>query len=380
MVTTHHRHLLRLGGPWLLGVLVYLLLWGSPGAWANCLRRSSNCTPVPPRMALCYDVGYSEMRIPNLLEHETMPEVIQQSSSWLPLLARGCQPDAGIFLCSLFAPICLDRLIYPCRSLCEAVKSSCAPIMACYGYPWPEILNCNKFPADHELCIAAVATDENSTSRRTVPRASCKEASTAREILENLCANDFAVKIRIQRNNTTTTISDFDLDPSRVEVLKHSCCVKGEKINPRALLEGQGTAPICNYRNRCGGHVPGIAGVAASPPERPRNSNQSPQQAPAALDIDATCIHNIMRGTHTGVFVVSGEVQTDKVVVNKAYAWQKKNRNLHRGVWRWKHHRCPNQAGRNVCRANRKLLTSLWLENSFPWKLVVWTRTVNIFK
>jgi len=39
--------------------------------------------------------------------------------------------------------------------------------MACYGYPWPEILNCNKFPADHELCIAAVSTDESSSSRRS---------------------------------------------------------------------------------------------------------------------------------------------------------------------------------------------------------------------
>lgn len=61
----------------------------------------------------------------------------------------------------------LPRLIFPCRSLCEAVKRSCAPVMACYGYPWPEILNCNKFPADHELCIAAVSMDENSSSRRS---------------------------------------------------------------------------------------------------------------------------------------------------------------------------------------------------------------------
>lgn len=109
MVMSPRRHPSRLGGPWLLGLLARLLLWGSPGAWASYLRRSSSCMPIPHRMALCYDIGYSEMRIPNLLEHETMTEVIQQSSSWLPLLARECHPDARIFLCSLFAPICLDR-------------------------------------------------------------------------------------------------------------------------------------------------------------------------------------------------------------------------------------------------------------------------------
>lgn len=64
-------------------------------------------------------------------------------------------------------PASLPRLIYPCRSLCETVKRSCAPVMACYGYPWPEILNCDKFPADHELCISAVSTDESSSSRRS---------------------------------------------------------------------------------------------------------------------------------------------------------------------------------------------------------------------
>ncbi|XP_077642331.1 secreted frizzled-related protein 5-like [Lonchura striata] len=314
MVTSPRRHPSRLGGPWLLGLVARLLLWGSPGAWASYLRRSSSCMPIPHRMALCYDIGYSEMRIPNLLEHETMTEVIQQSSSWLPLLARECHPDARIFLCSLFAPICLDRLIYPCRSLCEAVKRSCAPVMACYGYPWPEILNCNKFPADHELCIAAVSMDENSSSRRTVPRASCKdceleEASTAREILESLCANDFAVKIRILRRNTTTTISDFDLDPSKVEVLKHGPLLRTE----------------------------------------------IPARLQQWLDIDATCAHNIMRGTQAGVFVVSGEVQSDKVVVNKAYAWQKRNRNLHQAVRRWKHHRCPEQIQDMLCSALRRI-------------------------
>ncbi|CAM5125438.1 unnamed protein product [Eretmochelys imbricata] len=282
---------------WLLAVFICLLNWGFSGVYGYFLRSSSRCMLIPRSMALCYDIGYSDMRIPNLLEHETMAEVIQQSSSWLPLLARECHPDARIFLCSLFAPICLDRFIYPCRSLCEAVRNSCAPIMACYGYPWPEILNCNKFPADHNLCISTI-TDETTSSRRTVPRASCRdceleEARTTKEILENFCANDFTVKIRISRKNMTSTISAFDMD-SKLEVLKHGPLLRAE-IHPRLQ------------------HW---------------------------LDLDATCVRNIMRGTHTGVYVISGEVQNDKVVVNKAYAWHKKNRNLQQAVRRWKHHRC----------------------------------------
>ena len=51
---------------------------------------------------------------------ESMSEVIQQSNSWLPLLKLRCHPDSKIFLCSLFAPVCLGEehsasTIYPCR-------------------------------------------------------------------------------------------------------------------------------------------------------------------------------------------------------------------------------------------------------------------------
>ncbi|KAM8930093.1 secreted frizzled-related protein 5-like [Pelodytes ibericus] len=283
---------------WLLVIFGYFL---TPGSWAasvDFLSSSSRCMRIPRNMALCYDIGYVEMRVPNLLEHESMAEVIQQSSSWLPLLARECHPDARIFLCSLFAPICLDRYIFPCRSLCEAVRSSCAPIMACYGYPWPDILRCDRFPPDHGMCISPI-TNGSSTSRRTVPRASCRdceleEASTPKEILDIFCANDITVKIRITKKNTTSpALSDFDMD-SKVEILKHGPLAKLD-IFPKL------------------------------------------QQW---LEMDATCVQNIMRGTRTGVYVISGHVQDDKVVVNNAYAWLKRNKNLHHAVRKWRHHKC----------------------------------------
>ncbi|OCT83383.1 secreted frizzled-related protein 5 isoform X2 [Xenopus laevis] len=280
-----------------LMVLLCFLTCVSQSMYLDFFGSSSRCMRIPKNMALCYDIGYSEMRIPNLLEHETMAEAIQQSSSWLPLLARECHPDARIFLCSLFAPICLDRYIYPCRSLCEAVRSSCAPIMACYGYPWPEILKCDKFPEDHGMCISPITYDTGSTRR--MPRASCRdceleEASTSKPILDTFCNNDFVAKVRITKKNiTSANLYDFDMD-SKLEILKHGSLPKTDVL-PRL------------------------------------------QQW---LDLDATCVQNIMRGTRTGIYVICGEVQEDKVVVNNAYAWQKKNRNLQFAVRKWKNHKC----------------------------------------
>ena len=72
------------------------------------------------------------MRLPNLVEHDTLHEVIynlqiiiiqesppprifnisiqvsQQSMSWIPLLNIKCHPDTQLFLCSLFSPVYCD--------------------------------------------------------------------------------------------------------------------------------------------------------------------------------------------------------------------------------------------------------------------------------
>lgn len=124
--------------------------------------KKNNCKPIPANLLLCHDIEYAEMRLPNLLGHETMNEVLQQASSWIPLVQKQCHPDTRKFLCSLFAPVCLDDLdepIQPCRSLCESVKYGCAPVMSAFGFPWPKMLDCDRFPLDNDLCIPPAGTD-----------------------------------------------------------------------------------------------------------------------------------------------------------------------------------------------------------------------------
>ena len=95
------------------------------------------------------------MRLPNLVEHDTLHEVTQQSMSWIPLLNIKCHPDTQLFLCSLFSPVCLERPIYPCRSLCQSVRAGCEGRMQAYGFPWPPMLDCDKFPLDNDMCITS---------------------------------------------------------------------------------------------------------------------------------------------------------------------------------------------------------------------------------
>lgn len=126
----------------------------------------SVCKPIPSTLSLCHGIGYRHMRIPNLLGHDSLREAQQQSAAWLPLVSKLCHRDTKKFLCSLFAPVCLPELsgpVSPCGSLCEAVRDGCVPVMSAFGFPWPEMFNCSRFPRGTDLCIPATGEQEQRT-------------------------------------------------------------------------------------------------------------------------------------------------------------------------------------------------------------------------
>lgn len=59
------------------------------------------------------------------------------------------------------------------------------------------------------------------------------------------------------------------------------------------------------------------------------------------LQLDAICVHNVLRGKHAGTYVLSGEVQSHQLLVTTAYAWSQGHRNLQLAIRRWHYHRCP---------------------------------------
>lgn len=59
------------------------------------------------------------------------------------------------------------------------------------------------------------------------------------------------------------------------------------------------------------------------------------------LERDATCVRNMTRQhPRGGTFLVTGTVQGDRLVVNKAYAWKRRDKNLMAAARKWKQHRC----------------------------------------
>ncbi len=60
--------------------------------------------------------------------------------------------------------VCDCGPVSPCRSLCEAVRDGCVPVMSAFGFPWPEMFNCTRFPRATELCIPATGEHEGRTA------------------------------------------------------------------------------------------------------------------------------------------------------------------------------------------------------------------------
>ena len=131
-----------------------------PGQGGVGIHQWPKCIDIPSNLTLCQNLRYHQMRLPNLLEHDTIREVTQQAKSWVPLVGIRCHPDTKLFLCSLFSPVCLDRPIWPCRSLCSAIKTACEGHMNAHGYSWPDMLRCDKFPLDNDLCIGTTKWHE----------------------------------------------------------------------------------------------------------------------------------------------------------------------------------------------------------------------------
>lgn len=172
--------------------------WSPPSVSGEVVWRQSRCIKIPKNLTLCYGAGYSRMHLPNLLEHESIEKVNEQATSWVPLLNIRCHPDTRIFLCSLFAPICHTRPIWPCRNLCQSVQASCEPLMQRYGFPWPDMLRCDKFPSDtrDNLCIG----NQNRQHSKDGKRCSvCDQPDTLEGIVDHFCRVDTVMRLNVSR-------------------------------------------------------------------------------------------------------------------------------------------------------------------------------------
>ncbi|KAH9524999.1 Frizzled-4 [Bulinus truncatus] len=147
-------------------LIVLLCLIGHVHASENV----RSCEPI--RSTICKGLGYNVTGMPNLADHSDQEDAILLMQTFTPLIQYGCSSRLKFFLCSVYFPMCTEKVhtsIGPCRPLCESVRNRCQPILREFGYPWPQTLNCSKFPVanNHEhMCMEGPRDDDDT---HTVP-------------------------------------------------------------------------------------------------------------------------------------------------------------------------------------------------------------------
>ncbi|VEL40051.1 unnamed protein product [Protopolystoma xenopodis] len=97
----------------------------------------------------CKNSFYSFTGMPNLVGQESQDDARHQMQMFDPLINYRCSEKLRFFLCSVHTPMCdanTLHLIGPCRPLCQHVYERCFPVMKTFNLPWPESLNCSRFP------------------------------------------------------------------------------------------------------------------------------------------------------------------------------------------------------------------------------------------
>lgn len=95
--------------------------------------------------------GRSQREVANLLS--------SPGSAISTLRETGCHKNLVPFICMYYLPVCPDdygKPVYPCREVCESVKSNCGRIQT--GVDWPGELDCTKLPKVNEGAVCASHT------------------------------------------------------------------------------------------------------------------------------------------------------------------------------------------------------------------------------
>ncbi|KAJ7329646.1 hypothetical protein JRQ81_015820 [Phrynocephalus forsythii] len=259
---------------------------------------STKCVAIPQEMAVCHEISFSEMRLPNLMGHTSLTEAIAGFSNWESLVRTGCHPDARTFFCSLLAPVCLDRFIHPCWSMCMAVQKSCAPVLKCQGHLWPSGLNCDQFPSDEDSCLVSLH-DEYKPLLTGFPKPTCQTCPPIREFfkhkrVDNFCAKHFAVKVKLSRKVPVFSFQDDIMD----------CQV--EAMNQEGML--------------------------------------LPYDACHAIGqwflINENCTQQMMHPHHTMVYVVVATSEEGNIFVSHVYHWQRWGSELTSAMRKLIHRKC----------------------------------------
>lgn len=132
-----------------------------PGTPPVAVTVESSCVKVNQPICAALHPNYMT-QFPNK-DLITQEEADIQFNTFVPALSSNCSSKLKVLLCTSHYPVCTKSggslQIYPCRHMCEEVKTSCQPFLLQHNISWPKFLNCNNFPNKNKsVCADSVFT------------------------------------------------------------------------------------------------------------------------------------------------------------------------------------------------------------------------------
>uniref|UniRef100_T1DBN2 Fzd-4-2 n=1 Tax=Dendrocoelum lacteum TaxID=27895 RepID=T1DBN2_9PLAT len=122
----------------------------------------------------CQGIQYTKTKMPNLAGITNQEDSAKRLHDYHPLINAECSNYFRFFLCTVYFPMCSDALgspsiVYPCKQLCLYAESRCEPYLRAFQLPWPNELNCQRFPTNSTMCIEPKNYDLDLHLRRFNP-------------------------------------------------------------------------------------------------------------------------------------------------------------------------------------------------------------------
>ena len=290
---------------------------------------------------------------------------------------------------------CLSRFILPCRSLCMAVRDGCAPVLACQGHAWPEALDCDRFPAEEDMCLSphpkfslvAKGTYQPPQIQQFIlcgylckccfannklkyfpffhflwnvnswllfffftdlPKPACQNCPSVEEypamktVLDTLCLHDFG-----EQHNLIQIPSSKHCKMFSWNYFTEFDQQQKNSVNnfPPFFLFTAVTAKLHRRRLPSGEpefQVEGRVEFIRQGPLLPYDTQHLLQQW---LLINLRCAHALVRPGRSQLYLIAGTVQPDaSLAITRLFPWHKKDTSIATATRKWKHHRCWRMA------------------------------------
>jgi hypothetical protein len=126
----------------------------------NCIKNSA--------LNVCANLTFTWGTLPNMFGQCNIEELNTEIQYFDALVATNCHLNLKFLLCGVYSPFCVRNEVpftFPCREICDEIRKACEPHYKrlYHRLPWPQKLQCHRYPTSETKEIECVMPNEGST-------------------------------------------------------------------------------------------------------------------------------------------------------------------------------------------------------------------------